>query len=1054
MNAPMSLGQQLEGALGRQYRVVREFGAAGMSRVFLARDEALNRDVVVKVLPPELAAGVSTERFKREIQISAALQHPHIVPVLSAGEVDGLPFYAMPYVRGESLRAVLDARKRLSVSEASSVLRDVARALAFAHRAGVAHRDVKPENVLLSDGIAVVADFGIAKALSSAGRRPDSETLTRTGTSIGTPTYMAPEQAAADPSTDHRADIYALGVVGYELLAGKPPFHGRTPRDLLAAHMTEVPRPIEELRSDVPPSIARLLARCLAKDPDARPQTADEIVTAIESTLANSGERLASGLADEPRRVRQALLIYAFTFLVVAGAAWAAMIGLGLPDWVLPGAMMLMALGLPVVAVTGATRMVARRAIASTRAPQPRHRFRDDWKNLAVRGTRHLSWRRVAISGAVALGAFAFAVAGFMLLRAVGIGAPGTLFAAGAIAPRAPLLIADFGSHADDTTLARLATHAVTLGLQQSGSVDVLAPETISDARRRMRLLPSERITLSRARELAIREGVPVIVDGDLVRNASGHLLSVRLVAGSSGEILASRAATAASPADLIAAADKVTRELRSKIGESLKQIRRTPPLAQATTESLEALELYTRAMRLWHVEGNLRGAVEPLKQAVAVDTAFAGAWRALGVLVGSNLRSDPPLAMEALARAYRHRARATLRERLLIEGTYHSGSRPDADIRQAMAAYEEAAELTGTPPTNLGWLLNLRREFVRAESLYRALHTQGNLPALAYEDFVVSLVNQGKAHEADSVAQAALRTFPNRAGMAWLPRRLQCGLRRFDACDAAMDSTIADGGDDRAAAMRIKAAMLVMRGRIAEAERWLASAGQVQRRRFADAILRADIDTWVLRRPTRALSRLDSLGDSIPRQNLLGISARYADAGNARRARELLARWERVFPDSVRSQQQRQLGLASNQAGIAEAEGRWRDAMQRWQEFDVYPLDGKPLGYCMQCMPKGMARAYDALNHVDSAIVWYERLVATPQYFNGEPDLWLQALNLPHAFERLAQLYEQQANRDKAAVYYKRFIEMWREADPALEPRVADARRRLAVLRPARIDN
>lgn len=672
---------------------------------------------------------------------------------------------------------------------------------------------------------------------------------------------------------------------------------------------------------------------------------------------------------------------------------------------------------------------------------------------MAVRGTRHLSWRRVAISGAAALVAFALVVSGFMLLRAAGIGPAGTLFAAGTIPANAQLLITDFGSHADDTTLARLATHAVTLGLQQSGRMDVLAPEAVSDAVRRMRLSASERITLPRARELAVREGVPVIVDGDLVRNSGGHLLSVRLVAGGTGEILASRAAIAASPADLIGAADRVTRELRSKIGESLKQIRSTPPLAKVTTESLEALELYTRAMRLWHVEGNLRGAVEPLKRAVAVDTAFAGAWRALGVLVGSNLRSDPRLAVEAVARAYHHRDRATKRERLLIEGTYHSGSRPDADVRQGITAYEELAVLTGTPPTNLGWLLNLRRDFVRAESLYRVLHAQDKLPPNAYEDFVVSLVNQSKVREADSVARAAPKRFPNRAGMTWLPRRLHCGLRRFDACDAAMDSAIAEGGDNRATAMRSKAAMLVMRGRVAEAERWLASAGQVQRRRFPDANLRADIDTWVLRRPDQAVARLDSLGDSIPNQNLLGISARYADAGNSRRARELLARWERAFPDSVRSQQQRQLGLASNQASIAEAEGRWRDAMHRWQEFDVYPLDGRPLGYCMQCMPKGLAIAYDALNHADSAIVWYERLVATPQFFGGEPDLWLQALNLPHAFERLGQLYEKQGNREKAALYYERFIRLWGNADGALQPRVDAARGRLADVRPARLD-
>jgi serine/threonine-protein kinase len=201
-----------------------------MSRVFIARETSLDRKVVVKVLPPELAQGVSVERFKREIQLAAQLQHAHIVPVHAAGETDGLPYYTMPLVDGHSLRSRLAKGGPLPITEAISVLRDVAKALAYAHEHGVAHRDIKPDNVLLSGGAAVVTDFGVAKALSMAKHTVPGGTLTEVGTSLGTPAYMAPEQAAADPRTDHRADIYAFGVVGYEILAGQPPFHGRTPQ--------------------------------------------------------------------------------------------------------------------------------------------------------------------------------------------------------------------------------------------------------------------------------------------------------------------------------------------------------------------------------------------------------------------------------------------------------------------------------------------------------------------------------------------------------------------------------------------------------------------------------------------------------------------------------------------------------------------------------------------------------------------------------------------------------------------------------------------------------
>src|SRR5689334_13823125 len=223
------LRTQLQSTLGDAYRLDRELGGGGMSRVFEAEELRLKRKVAVKVLSPELAQGLSVSRFEREIQTAAALQQANIVPVLSAGDIDGLPFYTMPYVDGESLRARL-ARGTLSVTEVIGVLRDVSKALAYAHRQGVVHRDIKPDNVLLSEGTAVVTDFGIAKAISAARTSAPGATLTQVGTSIGTPAYMAPEQAAGDPDVDHRADIYSLGAMAYELLAGRPVFADRTPQ--------------------------------------------------------------------------------------------------------------------------------------------------------------------------------------------------------------------------------------------------------------------------------------------------------------------------------------------------------------------------------------------------------------------------------------------------------------------------------------------------------------------------------------------------------------------------------------------------------------------------------------------------------------------------------------------------------------------------------------------------------------------------------------------------------------------------------------------------------
>jgi serine/threonine-protein kinase len=279
----MDLRDQLQTTLGDAYTLERELGGGGMSRVFLASEAALGRRVVVKVLSPDLAAGVSAERFVREIRLAASLQQANIVPVLASGEMHGVPYYTMPFVDGLSLRERLSRGTPLSVDEAVSVLRDVTRALAYAHDRGIVHRDIKPENVLLSGDAAVVTDFGVAKAVSAARTLPPGLTLTQAGMAVGTPAYMAPEQAAGDPSTDHRADIYALGCLGYELLSGASPFAGRSLHEIYAAHLGEVPVPIASRRADVPSSLASLITRCLEKDPARRPGSAREVLQALNA---------------------------------------------------------------------------------------------------------------------------------------------------------------------------------------------------------------------------------------------------------------------------------------------------------------------------------------------------------------------------------------------------------------------------------------------------------------------------------------------------------------------------------------------------------------------------------------------------------------------------------------------------------------------------------------------------------------------------------------------------------------------------------------------------
>jgi eukaryotic-like serine/threonine-protein kinase len=323
----LSLTEQLREILGPSFTVERELGGGGMSRVFVAYDQTLERRVVVKVLAPELMADVNAERFRREILVVAGLQHPHIVPVLSAGEMAGRPYLVMPFVDGESLRARIARGGAMRIVEAVGVLRDVARALAYAHERGIIHRDIKPDNVLIHAGSAVVADFGVAKALDVARRTPGMAaqgTLTAAGASLGTPGYMAPEQIAADPNADYRVDLYAFGVTAYEALAGKGPFHGRPPHALLAAHLSEDPPPLADARADIPPALATLVMRCLEKSPDKRPQNAQQILAALEDPAVLSGELGPATITGAAIAARTATRRKRFALITAAAASIAA----------------------------------------------------------------------------------------------------------------------------------------------------------------------------------------------------------------------------------------------------------------------------------------------------------------------------------------------------------------------------------------------------------------------------------------------------------------------------------------------------------------------------------------------------------------------------------------------------------------------------------------------------------------------------------------------------------------------------------------------------------
>src|SRR5689334_1717350 len=310
---------KLREALAGRYEIERELGRGGMATVYLARDVQHERPVALKVLHPDLAASLGAERFQREIRLAAGLQHPHILGVYDSGNADGNLWFTMPFVEGQSLRDRLNREGQLPINEAVRICREAALALDFAHRHGVIHRDIKPDNILLIDGQAMVADFGIARAVGSGG-----ESLTQTGMSIGTPGYMSPEQASGESKVDARTDVYALACVLYEMLAGEPPFSGPNAQAVIMRVMTETPRPITSVRQAVSPALTNAVARAMSKSPADRPSTAGEFAKQLESAVS---AEYVPGTAVRPKSRRRRLTELAVAAVVVvalavAGVLW------------------------------------------------------------------------------------------------------------------------------------------------------------------------------------------------------------------------------------------------------------------------------------------------------------------------------------------------------------------------------------------------------------------------------------------------------------------------------------------------------------------------------------------------------------------------------------------------------------------------------------------------------------------------------------------------------------------------------------------------------------
>jgi tetratricopeptide (TPR) repeat protein len=1039
-----------------------------MSRVFEAEEVRLKRKVAIKVLSPELAQGLSVSRFEREIQTAAALQQANIVPVLSAGDTDGLPFYTMPFVDGESLRARL-ARGPLAVTEVIGVLRDVSKALAYAHRQGVVHRDIKPDNVLLSEGTAVVTDFGIAKAISAARTSAPGATLTQVGTSIGTPAYMAPEQAAGDPGVDHRADIYSLGAMAYELLAGRPVFPDRTAQRMLAAHMSEPPRPITDLRPDVPAPLAELVMRCLAKEPTARPQNATDIARVLENITSGSGmQAMPPVLLGGPGMLRKALAIYAGAFIAVAILAKAAIVGIGLPDWVFPGSLIMMALGLPAILWTGYVQRVTRRVITATPTFTPGgtpSAVQGTMATIALRAAPHVSWYRTAKGGVYALGVFMLSIVAFMSLRAMGVGPFGSLVASGKLKTKEPLLITDFRVTGADTSLGRVVSDAVRAGLSQSSVLALMSTEASSQALQLMERPPLSKVDLTLARQLAPRIGAKAIVDGDVTGVGGGYIVVLRLVTADSGVELWSARETGDGPRGLIDATDRLTRALRGKAGESLRAVQAAAPLEEVTTTSLDALRKFSEGARYHDVLSDWPNAIAKFREAVAIDSNFAMAWRKLGAALGNAGRPYAEVN-QALEQAHRHRDHLTENERDYEEAFYYTEG-PGGDRAKGVALYEGLIR-RGDPTAlaNLALEYLTRRENAPAESAYaRGIReTPGN--GLAWYEIMWPQGNQGHWARAESSFVLAEQRFPENSLRPVVHDFLLYGTGRLDSLQRYLDDIRQHGRADlRPVASAHAADLALVQGRLKRAVELYHEASAenavlgTPANAAADSASFTRMEIATLGESPSGMQRMDALmaktplkGMSLEDRPYFSVARTYARLGHADRARAILTEFERDVRDTAFKRKQ-QPALHEVLGEIALAENKPADAIVEFRRGDVLP-DG-PANACQVCLPVNIARAFDAAHERDSAIVMYEKYVTTPYFERLDIPLFVQFVDpvdpvfLAGVRRRLGALYEAKGDTAKAVEYYRAFVEQWKNADPELQPRVAEVKRRLQALTP-----
>ena len=746
--------------------------------------------------------------------------------------------------------------------------------------------------------------------------------------------------------------------------------------------------------------------------------------------MSGLGDRLKSSAA------LRVLAVYLGASWVVLQVVDVVKQNMGLPDWVFPFALVLLVIGLPVMLTTA--MLQARPATSGEEVTESLPAPPGD---LTAHGL--FTWRNALLGGAAALLLLAAVTTGFMFMRNRGIGPVGSLVAKGVLEERSRIVLAEFDS--EDPVLARTVTESFRADLAQSTIVHLVEPDSIADALSRMGRESDTELTEDTARELALRDGFPAIVGGEVAPLGDGYVLTARLVSASDGALLASARASARDQNALLEAIDEASSKLREQIGESYTSLRETPSLAHVTTGSLAALKKYTQADDARNKEGNLDAAVRLLEEAVALDSTFALAHRDLATILG-NQRRNWDRQIQALESAHRHRDRLTERERYLVEASYSQDVLDDR--ARTIQVYEAMLRLDPADAqalNNIGFNYWQQGDYDRAGEYYRRARETDPSPDIYAANVAAAWANVGDIQKADSAYKALDETSESPQFKPW--RALFEYQRGDEEAARSQISALADQFATQAEVVAFARQTLgrleLVHGRMRAAEALFSEAVELDRERgdagaalehslekAAFLLITAKDTAAALRELERALTETPM--DRLPVMDRPWVWAASiaARAGDASLARSLIDRRDaEVSPRFLEIERRYEHEF---RAWLALAEG---DADEAVTELRQQPPSG-----CPRCLPAAFAHLFDAMGQADSAIARYEQYLETPSNFQ----LFLDALVRAPAHETLGQLYDEKGDLENAALHYAQFVELWEDADPELQPRVAAARVRL----------